>query len=211
VEESVDAEYDAGARRCEGRRAKEAGIATGKAAAAAIPTRRSSDDLRAAITKPYAPGPRGVERAATVRPDGGRAAPLTAIRGGAVDGNPATDGEPARDSLCVTPPFPESPSTHTATGAAEATALALEVGDPHAFTVANPQGASRTYKRFSAAAHEEGSSRISCGIHFRSAMDAVRPPGERRCSSSRTSCRRDRAPGLPRPRGDQRAPAGPRV
>jgi membrane-associated phospholipid phosphatase len=71
----------------------------------------------------------------------------------------------------VTPPFPEYPSTHAATGAAAASVLARELGDRHTFSITNPSGASRTYRRFSAAAYEEGVSRIYCGIHFRTAMD----------------------------------------
>jgi hypothetical protein len=50
-------------------------------------------------------------------------------------------------------------------------ALGLEVGDRHRFTITNPHGATRTYERFSAAAYDEGVSRIYCGIHFRSAMN----------------------------------------
>ena len=71
----------------------------------------------------------------------------------------------------MTPPFPEYPSTHAATGAAAASALALELGNRATFTVTNPKGVSRTYKRFSAAAYEEGISRIYCGIHFRTATN----------------------------------------
>jgi hypothetical protein len=50
-------------------------------------------------------------------------------------------------------------------------ALALELGDRHTFTVTNPKGAARPYKRVSSAAHEESLSRIYCGIHFRTAMN----------------------------------------
>jgi hypothetical protein len=282
---SVDAAYAAALSAVPSGTAKDTGIATGRAAAAAILARRSGDDLVAAITKPYVPGPAlpGVyqlvpplgfallagwaelrpfgltgaaqfrspapppvasaryardyaevkavgsavsttrtpaqtetarfwydaatkecnlaahEGLADRRADDWKAArtlavlnvaladaviatfdskyryeywrPLTAIRAGDGDGNPATAGDAAWDALCVTPPFPEYPSTHAATAAAAATALALEVGDRHAFTVTSPQGATRAYKRFGAAAFEEGSSRIYCGIHFRTAMD----------------------------------------
>ena len=282
---SVDAEYAAALSAVPDGAAKAAGTATGRAAAAAILDRRSSDDLVAAITKPYTPGPlvpgvyqptpplnfvllagwselppfalkgagqfraaapppiasfryakdydevkalgsvgstrRTAEQTETARfwydaatkewnlaaqkgladrsADEWRAArtlavlnisladaviatfdtkyhyeywrPITAIRAGDRDGNPATDGEADWESLCVTPPFPEYPSTHAATAAAASSALALELGDRHTFTVTNPQGATRTYKRFSAAAYEEGVSRIYCGIHFRTAMN----------------------------------------
>jgi membrane-associated phospholipid phosphatase len=282
---SVDAEYDAALGSVPDGVHKDAGIATGQAAAVAILARRGSDDLPAAITKPYTPGPAspGVyqltpplnfvilagwselapfalnsasqfrspappsvhsltytkdynevkslgSHSSTTRTAGQtetalfwydaavkewnlaaqkgladrsadewRAArtlsvlnisladaviatfdtkfhynywrPITAIRSGDSDRNPATHGDRNWDSLCVTPPFPEYSSTHAATGAAASTALALELGDRHTFTVTNPSGASRTYKRFSAAAYEEGISRIYCGIHFRTAMN----------------------------------------
>jgi membrane-associated phospholipid phosphatase len=97
--------------------------------------------------------------------------PITAIRAGDDDGNSVTQGDPNWEPLCVTPPFPEYSSTHAATAAAAAGALARELGDRHRFTVTNPHGAMRTYDRFSAAAYEEGISRIYCGIHFRAAMN----------------------------------------
>jgi membrane-associated phospholipid phosphatase len=283
---SIDAEYDASVSAIPDGPRKQAGIATGRAAAAAILAKRSSDDLVAAITKPYTPGPAkpGVyqptpplnfvllagwselqpfalnsagqfrspappsigslryasdynevksagSRSSTTRTarqtetalfwydvatkewnlaaqrgladrsaDEWRAArtlalldisladaviasfdakfhynywrPITAIRAGDSDGNRATRGDSGWEPLCVTPPFPEYSSTHAATGAAAATVLALALGDRHTFTITNPSGAIRTYERFSAAAYEEGISRIYCGIHFRSAMNA---------------------------------------
>jgi membrane-associated phospholipid phosphatase len=100
--------------------------------------------------------------------------PITAIRAGNADGNPATAGDPQWEPLCVTPPFPEYNSTHAATAAAAAVALGRELGDRHDFHVASPTlpGVSRSYRRFSTAAYEEGLSRIYCGIHFRHAMSA---------------------------------------
>ena len=54
----VDAEYDKALSTVPDETAKDAGIKTGQAAAAAILTRRSFlDDLVAALTKPYTPGP----------------------------------------------------------------------------------------------------------------------------------------------------------
>jgi membrane-associated phospholipid phosphatase len=97
--------------------------------------------------------------------------PITAIRAGDTDGNAATGGDPNWEPLCDTPPFPEYNSTHAATAAAAAGVLALELGDRHSFTVTSPIGVTRRYKRFTAAAYEEGVSRIYCGIHFRTAME----------------------------------------
>jgi hypothetical protein len=54
---SIEAEYSAAILSVANGFAKDLGIAAGKAAAAAILARRSSDDLNAAITKPYTPGP----------------------------------------------------------------------------------------------------------------------------------------------------------
>jgi membrane-associated phospholipid phosphatase len=283
---SIEAEYNAALLSVPNGVAKDTGIATGRAAAAAILARRSSDNLLAAITKPYTPGPpnpgvyqptpplnvvllagwselppfalksasqfrsapppsvnsfwytleyaevmrvgsagsttRTADQTATalfwynvaakewnfaahqaladVSADEWRAArtlavlnisladsviatfdskfhftywrPITAIRAGDNDGNPATGSDPNWEPLCVTPPFPEYNSTHAATAAAAAGALALELGDGHTFTVSSPTGTTRKYKRFSAAAYEEGISRIYCGIHFRSATNA---------------------------------------
>jgi membrane-associated phospholipid phosphatase len=64
--------------------------------------------------------------------------PITAIRAGDSDGNPATRGDTACEPLCVTPPFPEYNSTHAATAAAAAGALALQLGDHRTFTITNP-------------------------------------------------------------------------
>jgi hypothetical protein len=107
--------------------------------------------------------------------------PIMAIHAGSRDGNPFTRGDPAWEPLCATPPFPEYNSTHAVTGAAAARALALILGDRHTFTVDSPTlaGVSRTYRRFSAAATEEGLSRIFCGIHFRDGLNAGLEQGER--------------------------------
>jgi hypothetical protein len=107
--------------------------------------------------------------------------PITAIRAGDRDGNYLTRGDPAWEPLCATPPFPEHNSTHAVTGAAAAKILALTLGDRHTFSVDSPTlaGVSRTYQRFSAAANEEGISRLFCGIHFRNGIDAGLVQGRR--------------------------------
>jgi PAP2 superfamily len=290
---SIDAEYGAALENVPDGIAKARGIATGQAAAAAILGRRRDDDLPAAMTKPYAPGPprpgvyqptpplnaviaagwgelppfalRSAERFRSPAPpaigsaryeadydevkaigsatsttrtarqtetarfwydaavkewnvaarqvladrwaDEWRAArtlavldialadtviasfdtkfhyrfwrPITAIRAGDADGNPATRGDASWEPLCVTPPFPEYSATHAATGAAAAGVLAAELGDRHTFTITTPAGARRTYRRLSAAAYEEGVSRIYCGIHFRTATNRGFATGRR--------------------------------
>lgn len=100
--------------------------------------------------------------------------PITAIRAGELDGNAATAGDPNWSPLCVTPPFPEYNSTHAATAGAAAEVLARTLGDAHTVVIDSPSlaGERRTFNSFSAAANDEGVSRIYCGIHFRSSMDA---------------------------------------
>jgi hypothetical protein len=58
--------------------------------------------------------------------------------------------------------------------------LARALGDRQTFTITSPTlpGVTRSYSRFSDAAMEEGESRIYCGIHFRSAMNAGLLQGE---------------------------------
>jgi hypothetical protein len=304
----VDTEYQAALSRIPAGSARDAGIATGQAAAAAILDRRSSDDLPAAIAKPYTPGdpdpgvyqltpplnfvvlagwnelpPFALKRAgqfpsrtppsptspkyatdydevkslgsassttrtaeqtaiaqfwynvavkewnlvaqqglALASADDWQSArtlavlnvsladavvatfetkfrehywrPITAIRAGDDDGNTETAGDLGWEPLCVTPPFPEYPSTHAATGAAAAASLALALGDQQIVTMTNPGGASRSYDRFSAAAFEEGISRIYCGIHFRSAMVAGFKQGERIAHYAHTHLMKPRRP-----------------
>src|SRR5262245_61291665 len=286
AEAAVEAQYLAALSTVEDGAAKTMGIEAGRGAAAAILAQRSTDDLVAAITRPYAPGPANpglyqptpplnivllagwselppfaIESASRFRPpappsitsleyaadfkevkrkgaldstrrtaeqteiaqfwytaatkewnvaaqdglgdvraDEWRAArtlaalnialadaviatfdakfqfnywsPITAIRNGDGDGNPATIGDPMWTPLCETPPFPEYNSTHAATAAAAAGVLALELGDRHSFTVTSTSGARRRFTRFSEAAYEEAISRIYCGIHFRTEMNA---------------------------------------
>jgi membrane-associated phospholipid phosphatase len=96
--------------------------------------------------------------------------PVTAIRFGEIDGNPATTPEPAWSSFIVTPPFPDYVSGHSAFSAAAATVLALFYGtDDIPFTTGSDAmpGVFRSFPSFSAAAVEAAMSRVYGGIHFR--------------------------------------------
>ena len=86
-------------------------------------------------------------------------------------------------SLLPTPPVPDYPSTHTVLGAAAATVLArffetdyvsfsMTSGAPYA-------GITRRFWSFSAAARENGASRVLAGIHFPTAVKAGYEQGER--------------------------------
>ena len=102
--------------------------------------------------------------------------PFTAIRAGATDGNDATLPDPAWEPLLPTPPVQDYPSTHSVLGAAAAEALSRVLGDDTTFSftssTAEDPALPRTYTRFSAAADENGDSRVRAGIHFRSAVNA---------------------------------------
>jgi hypothetical protein len=101
--------------------------------------------------------------------------PVTAIREGDNDGNDATAGDAAWDSLQNTPSVSEYPSTQSTFSAAAATVLAtLLGGDQAAFTVQSGkpfEGITRSFTSFSQAARESADSRIYAGIHFRSACE----------------------------------------
>jgi hypothetical protein len=99
--------------------------------------------------------------------------PITAIRAGATDNNPATVADPAWATFLVTPGAPDYPSTHSVLGAAAAETLARFFGaDSISFTTTSGApfpGITRSYTSFSQAARENADSRVYAGIHFRSA------------------------------------------
>ena len=100
--------------------------------------------------------------------------PVTAIRNGDTDGNPATEPDPAWSSFIVTPPFPDYVSGHSTFSSAAATVLALFYGtDAISFQTGSDflPGVVRSFSSFSAAASEAADSRVYGGIHFRFASD----------------------------------------
>lgn len=95
--------------------------------------------------------------------------PITAVQHADIDGNPATEADPAWTPLLATSPNPEYASGHgCATGAAMST-LAFFFGRNDipfsAFSVAS--GTRRHFTSFSAAVAEVIEARIWGGIHFR--------------------------------------------
>jgi len=99
--------------------------------------------------------------------------PVTAIQEAASDGNPMTEADPAWQPFLVTPPVPDYPSTHTVLGAAAAEVLVALFGDKvrYSTTSLTLPGVTRHFTGFSAAARENGLSRVYAGIHFRHAVD----------------------------------------
>ncbi len=99
--------------------------------------------------------------------------PITAIRAGETDNNPATVADPAWSAFLITPFSPDYTSTHSVLGAAAAEALARFFGtDKISFTMTSGapfSGITRSYTSFSQAAQENADSRVYAGIHFRTA------------------------------------------
>jgi PAP2 superfamily len=110
--------------------------------------------------------------------------PVTAIRLAAQDGNPQTTPDAAWETLLVTPPVPDMPSTHSALGMAAATVLADAFGrDRVNFSFASssalPANPVRSYASLRDAARENADSRVKAGLHFRFATEAGLELGRR--------------------------------
>ena len=111
--------------------------------------------------------------------------PVTAIRAGENDTNPATEGDETWTPLVTTPPYPDYTSgANNITGAATA-ALALFFGTNEmtfdvTTTNTGPTVAdTRTYHKFSQVRDDVVDARVYEGIHFRFADTAARKQGER--------------------------------
>ncbi|MFJ8582152.1 vanadium-dependent haloperoxidase [Micromonospora sp. NPDC093277] len=97
--------------------------------------------------------------------------PVTAIRLGDTDGNPATVADPAWTPLLVTPPHPDYTSGHTCNTGATMSALAYFFGrDDISFSgYSSDSGTRRYFRSFSQALAEVINARVWGGIHTRSA------------------------------------------
>jgi len=101
--------------------------------------------------------------------------PISAIRLGDSDGNPATTGDPSwvsYDPVC--PPIPDHPSTHsTSAGAGAAVLQQCFGGDAADFTHQSVtlRGVTRSFTSFSQCAAEVAESRVCVGYHFRHAVN----------------------------------------
>ena len=96
--------------------------------------------------------------------------PVTAIRMADIDGNPATQPDPAWLPLSTkTAPDPSYPGAHSAISAAAAEVLRIYLHDRIALDVTSEAlaGVTRHFTSFSEAAEEAGLSRIYAGQHFR--------------------------------------------
>jgi hypothetical protein len=97
--------------------------------------------------------------------------PITAIRLGDTDGNPATVADPSWTPLLATPAFPDHPSGHSCEAGAIFNTLQAFFGtDKIAFSAfSNNSGTTRSFARFSNALKEVLDARVWGGIHFRTA------------------------------------------
>jgi hypothetical protein len=113
--------------------------------------------------------------------------PITAIRRADIDGNPATEADPAWKPMfdpsldpaiggtgpaLITPPYPDHPSGATAFASASMHALASFFGtDEMSFYATSSRfpGEQRPFNRFSGVTNEVLEARIWAGIHFRTA------------------------------------------
>ena len=95
--------------------------------------------------------------------------PITAIRGAANDGNPATEADAAWLPLIDTPPYPDHSSGHSCLSGSIVYTLQDFFGtDKIGFTeTSTATGTTRSFARFSDAIKEIVSARVWSGLHFR--------------------------------------------
>jgi len=108
--------------------------------------------------------------------------PITAIRLGDQDGNPATLVDPAWQPLIDTPNFPEYPSGHADISSAATNMLRLFFGsDVVSFQMTTTNALAvqktRTFARFTQAEQEVVDARVYVGIHYRNSDNAARTQG----------------------------------
>jgi hypothetical protein len=130
--------------------------------------------------------------------------PVTAIRAGETDGNPATPGDPAWTPLLVTPPFPDHVAGHPTYGGAAARVLAGLLGEAPGVTLVlsspTAPGVEPRYATFEAIAEDVVGARVWGGVHWRSSCTEGKRLGER---IGRYAVRR-----FLRPAGEPRGGAG---
>jgi hypothetical protein len=105
--------------------------------------------------------------------------PETAIHVGAQAGSRVAEADAAWRPFLITPPVPDYPSTHTVLGWAAAEVLIELFGDRVEYSADSLTlpGLIRHYRGFSAAADENGQSRLYAGIHFSHAIRDGRRQG----------------------------------
>ncbi|HEY2467244.1 MAG TPA: vanadium-dependent haloperoxidase [Terracidiphilus sp.] len=110
--------------------------------------------------------------------------PITAIRLGDEDRNPATELDSGWQPLINTPNFPEYPSGHASISSAVTHALRLFFGSDNLFfemTTTSPNAIQKTrsFKKLSQAEDEVVNARVYVGIHYRNSDTTARAQGLR--------------------------------
>jgi hypothetical protein len=107
--------------------------------------------------------------------------PITAIRNGDIDGNDATEIDPAWLPLIDTPMHPEYPCAHCITSSAVATVLESEFGDgevpPITMTSSAVPGAPHRWTRIHDYVDEVSNARVWGGIHYRNSTEVGKRMG----------------------------------
>ena len=97
--------------------------------------------------------------------------PMTAIRNGDIDSNPATSRDATWMPLIDTPMHPEYPCAHCITATAVATVLESEFGSgpigPITMTSPTAPGVTRTWNRIQDYVTDVSNARIWAGVHYR--------------------------------------------
>jgi len=101
--------------------------------------------------------------------------PITAIRNGDRDGNPATERDPDWTPLIATPLHPEYPCAHCVIASTIATVIRAEVGRgplPTLMSISNSApGVSRQWTRTEDVVKEVSEARILDGVHYRNSTE----------------------------------------
>jgi len=101
--------------------------------------------------------------------------PLTAIRNGDIDGNDATERDPAWTPFIETPMHPEYPCAHCIVSGAIGTVLQAELGagPTPTLTTTSPtaKGAARTWTKIDDFLQEVANARIYDGVHYRNSTE----------------------------------------
>jgi len=104
--------------------------------------------------------------------------PITAIRGGALDGNDRTVPDADWTPLMETPLHPEYPCGHCVSSAAVGTVIRAEFGDRMPTIVIEIEGAlMRRYPTAESYMDEVSESRLLAGAHYRFSLDAGKAMG----------------------------------
>jgi PAP2 superfamily len=101
--------------------------------------------------------------------------PVTAIRNGDIDGNDATEREPAWTPFIDTPMHPEYPCAHCIVSAAVGTVLRADIGTGPMPTLkttsVTAKGAARSWTKIDDFMQEVAQARIYDGVHYRNSTE----------------------------------------